>query len=215
MPKLNIHPRKAPRQARSIATVEVILEAATRVLARESLEGFNTNRVAEVAGVSVGSVYQYFPNKAALVTALIDRAQGELAEALEALVAQLRDAPLKISLRAVAALAIRQQYANPVLAAALDHEEKRLPVQERVRQFETRLVACTVELLQRHADHLSAHLSMGLPASLPAAARDCLVITKAMVEADAELDRKPPPDLQDRIVRALMGYLCWNPKVRK
>jgi AcrR family transcriptional regulator len=212
MPKPDIQPRKSPRQSRSIATVAVILEAATRVLARESLEGFNTNRVAEVAGVSVGSVYQYFPNKAALVTALIDRAQGELADSLEALVAQLDEAPLEESLHAVASLAIRQQYGNPVLASALDHEEKRLPVQAHLRKFEARIVACTAMLLQRHAKHLSPGLSKGLPTTT---ARDCLVITKALVEADAELGRKPPPDLADRIVRALMGYLCWNPTARK
>ncbi len=208
MPKLNILPRKSPRQNRSFATVAVILEAATRVLARDSLEGFNTNRVAEVAGVSVGSLYQYFPNKAALVTALIDRAQSELADALEALVETLVDTPLDVSLYAIAALAIRQQYGNPILAAALDHEEKRLPVQVRVRHFETRLLACTDMLLRRH----SKEMAPGLKST---AARDCLVITKAMVEADAELGRKPPADLQERIVRALMGYLCWHPKARK
>jgi AcrR family transcriptional regulator len=212
MAKPDIQPRKSPRQTRSIATVAVILEAATRVLARESLEGFNTNRVAEVAGVSVGSVYQYFPNKAALVTALIDRAQGELADALEALVAQLEAAPLQDALHAIAALAIRQQYGNPVLAAALDHEEKRLPVQARLRKFETRIVACTAALLQRHAKGLSPDL---LPALLLTAARDCLIITKALVEADAEQGRKPPPDLADRIVRALMGYLCRDPQTRQ
>ena len=58
MPSINISPRKAPRQPRSAATVAAILQAATRVLSRESLAGFNTNRVAEVAGVSVGSLYQ-------------------------------------------------------------------------------------------------------------------------------------------------------------
>ena len=59
--------------------MEAILAAAARVLARESLAGFNTNRVAEVAGVSVGSLYQYFPNKAALVAALIEREQARYA----------------------------------------------------------------------------------------------------------------------------------------
>jgi AcrR family transcriptional regulator len=52
-----------PSQLRSLATVQLILPAAARVLARESLAGFNTNRVAEVAGISVGSLYQYFPSK--------------------------------------------------------------------------------------------------------------------------------------------------------
>lgn len=55
-------------------------------MTQQSLAGFNTNRVAEVAGVSVGSLYQYFPNKESLVTALIEREQANLALAVEATV---------------------------------------------------------------------------------------------------------------------------------
>ena len=65
--------RKSPRQARSRETVEVLLEAATRVLVEAGFEGASTNRIARVAGVSVGSLYQYFPNKAAIVRMLIER----------------------------------------------------------------------------------------------------------------------------------------------
>ncbi|MFN5165613.1 MAG: TetR/AcrR family transcriptional regulator, partial [Pseudomonadota bacterium] len=81
MPRIELRPRKSPRQVRSADTVETILAAAARVLERESLAGFNTNRVAAVAGVSVGSLYQYFPNKSALIAALIDRQQTALADA--------------------------------------------------------------------------------------------------------------------------------------
>ncbi len=59
--------RKAPRQSRSTRLVEDILEAAIRVLSREGAQRFTTARVAEAAGVSVGSLYQYFPNKAAIL----------------------------------------------------------------------------------------------------------------------------------------------------
>ena len=83
MPKLQLRPRKAPIQSRSQATVQAILEAAARVLARQSLPGFNTNRVAEVAGVSIGTLYQYFPNKEALIGALIEREQAALAGAVQ------------------------------------------------------------------------------------------------------------------------------------
>jgi AcrR family transcriptional regulator len=62
--------RKRPQQARSRATVDAILQAATQVLGRDGWGDFNTNRVAEVAGASVGTVYQYFPNKLALVEAI-------------------------------------------------------------------------------------------------------------------------------------------------
>jgi AcrR family transcriptional regulator len=200
VPRIDVNPRKAPRQQRSQATVEAVLEAAARVLARDSLAGFNTNRVAAVAGVSVGTVYQYFPNKDALVTALIDRAQAELAAALEAAVHSTHGLPLAAVLRVLAQLAIQQQYTRPVFAAALDHEEKRLPIAARLRASEGRMLASVAQLLGRY----SAELAPGLGES---AARDCMVITKALVEADAGVARQPPAGLEDRVLRALIGYL--------
>ncbi|SFI14985.1 MULTISPECIES: TetR family transcriptional regulator [unclassified Pseudomonas] len=62
-----ISTRKQPQQARSTELVAAILEAAVQVLAKEGATRFTTARVAEKAGVSVGSVYQYFPNKAAIL----------------------------------------------------------------------------------------------------------------------------------------------------
>jgi len=200
MARLNIHPRKTPRQARSQATVEAILAAATRVLSRESLAGFNTNRVAEVAGVSVGSLYQYFPNKAALVVALIDRDHCALADALEGLLASPAPASLHDTLQALAKLLIEQQYGDPVYAAAIDHEERRLPTGTHVQSADVRFAAVTQSLIARHRREIAKALPAGAP-------RDLLVIARAMVEADSESARKPPEDLQDRIVRALEGYL--------
>ncbi|MCE1186225.1 MAG: TetR family transcriptional regulator [Rhodocyclales bacterium] len=66
-PKPRITARKAPKQARSTELVASILEAAAQVLAQEGAARFTTARVAERAGVSVGSIYQYFPNKAAIL----------------------------------------------------------------------------------------------------------------------------------------------------
>ena len=62
--------RKAPRQARSRATVEAVIEAGARILSDHGWAGFTTNKVAEAAGVSIGSLYQYFPDKVALVDAI-------------------------------------------------------------------------------------------------------------------------------------------------
>ncbi|NMM91281.1 TetR family transcriptional regulator, partial [Rhodococcus sp. SRB_17] len=61
-------PRKTPAQERSRATVDRIVEAATRVLDREGI-ATTTNRIADEAGVSVGSLYQYFPDKHAIIHA--------------------------------------------------------------------------------------------------------------------------------------------------
>jgi DNA-binding transcriptional regulator YbjK len=62
-----ISSRKRPKQARSTDLVAAILEAAAQVLAKEGAPRFTTARVSERAGVSVGSIYQYFPNKAAIL----------------------------------------------------------------------------------------------------------------------------------------------------
>jgi AcrR family transcriptional regulator len=65
--------RKTPRQRRAAETVAVILEATAQLLERDGLEGFTTNAVAERAGVSIGAIYRYFPNKRALMLALAER----------------------------------------------------------------------------------------------------------------------------------------------
>ena len=65
--------RKEPRQARSRATVETIVQAGARILSDEGWAGFTTNRIAELAGVSIGSLYQYFPDKLSLVDAIRHR----------------------------------------------------------------------------------------------------------------------------------------------
>lgn len=65
--------RKAPRQARSRATVETIVQAGARILSDVGWAGFTTNKIAELAGVSIGSLYQYFPDKLSLVDAIRHR----------------------------------------------------------------------------------------------------------------------------------------------
>ncbi len=75
--------RKAPQQARSQETVEAIVTAAARVLAKSGWARFNTNAVADVAGVSIGSLYQYIPNKEALVFAIKRRHFADLQAVIE------------------------------------------------------------------------------------------------------------------------------------
>ena len=65
--------RREPKQRRSRQTVEAVLEAVQRVLKRHGVDAITTNRIAEAAGVSIGSLYQYFPDKQAIFVALHDR----------------------------------------------------------------------------------------------------------------------------------------------
>ena len=70
-------PRKSAQQERSRQTVDALLEAAARILKKEGPTAFTTNRIAEVAGVGIGSLYQYFPNKLAILRDLQEREQSD------------------------------------------------------------------------------------------------------------------------------------------
>jgi AcrR family transcriptional regulator len=87
-------PRKVPSQTRSAATVETIIEAAARVLIKRGMGGFNTNAVAAEAGVSVGSLYQYFPGKEAILVEINRRHAVETAEPIVRGLAASKDMPL-------------------------------------------------------------------------------------------------------------------------
>ncbi|ETR75802.1 TetR family transcriptional regulator [Afipia sp. P52-10] len=70
--------RKSPTQARATQTVDAIIEAATQILQNEGEERLNTNRIAERAGVSIGSLYQYFADKEAIIEALATRERNKI-----------------------------------------------------------------------------------------------------------------------------------------
>jgi AcrR family transcriptional regulator len=82
-PVLLLEPRKSPVQARSAASVDAILEATIQVLLGVGKERLTTTRVASRAGVSVGTLYQYFPKKSALLQAVLKRHLEQVAEAVE------------------------------------------------------------------------------------------------------------------------------------
>jgi AcrR family transcriptional regulator len=93
MPDDPYSPRKAPKQARSRFLVDAIVSAAARILPARPLEELTTHEVADAAGVSIGSLYQYFPSKEAIVGALIERRAKSDVEHVRRVLEEGRDRP--------------------------------------------------------------------------------------------------------------------------
>jgi AcrR family transcriptional regulator len=120
VPKRSATPRRRPKQPRALATREAIFEAAAQILEREGEAAFNTNRIAERAGVSVGTLYQYFPDKQAI---LVQMARAEM-DAIAADNAARTDAdPLRAAVRRlIRAFEGRPATRRAVVKAVVAHE---------------------------------------------------------------------------------------------
>ena len=119
-------PRKAPRQERAKATVETILAATARILVKHGYDGLTTNAVAAAAGVSIGSLYQYFPNKEALVAALIEDHIERMTAAIFSELSRVQALPLAAQVRAVIDLLIRAHSVEPKLQRVLTEQVPRV-----------------------------------------------------------------------------------------
>lgn len=118
-PSPRISSRKQPQQARSTELVAAILEAAVQVLAKEGAQRFTTARVADKAGVSVGSVYQYFPNKAAILFRLQSDEWRQTTDLLRGLLEDADKPPFE-RLRAVVHAFIRSECDEAEMRVALN-----------------------------------------------------------------------------------------------
>jgi AcrR family transcriptional regulator len=110
--------RKAPKQARSSELVAAVLQAAVQVLATEGAQRFTTSRVAEKAGVSVGSLYQYFPNKAAILFRLQSDEWRRTTAMLTAILADTARPPLD-RLRSLVHAFVRSECEEAAMRVAL------------------------------------------------------------------------------------------------
>jgi AcrR family transcriptional regulator len=138
-PRAQTSPRKAPRQARSEATVDAVLEATARVLVKVGYDHASTNRIAAEAGVSVGSLYQYFPSKEALVAALVDRHMNEMIEVFEANFDALHTVPLPIAAYALVKVMLEAHRVNPKLHKVLVEQVPRVGRLNRLNEIESRV----------------------------------------------------------------------------
>jgi AcrR family transcriptional regulator len=193
-------PRKTPRQSRSRDTYDAVLEATARILETKGLEAANTNAIAERAGISVGSLYQYFPGKQAIFAELIRRSDAATAEGLATLVAATAGQDLATRLRALVHAAVAQQFARPRLARTLDYLEAALGADEALVAADERIVASVEALLCAHGHELA-----GPPTKV--VARDMLWIAKGMIDGASFAGETDPAQIEARVVDALLGYL--------
>jgi AcrR family transcriptional regulator len=118
-PPTGLMPRKTPRQARSEATVEAVFEATIQVLVAEGPRRLTTTRVAERAGVSVGTMYQYFPHRNALLYAVIERYLDEVAAKVERACASHENCPVEEAVDALVTSYVDAKSAHADAARAL------------------------------------------------------------------------------------------------
>jgi AcrR family transcriptional regulator len=139
-PKPLTEPRKLPQQERSRIAVEAILAATTRILTEEGYEKANTNRIAERAGVSIGSLYQYFPNKESLIAALMVQHSHEMVELVESKLTDLYDSPPEMAIPEIVKAVIAAHAIDPRLHQVLNEEIPQSARSQQMQKAEERMI---------------------------------------------------------------------------
>ena len=195
-------PRKMPTQARAQETVEAILAATKKVLVKDGYEAASTNRVAEVAGVSIGSLYQYFPSKAALVSELIERHLARMFEVLSSTAQGGETSTIEEAARTVIRAVFAAHRVNPCLHRVLLEQMPRLGKGADVDAFEHRTQAIIEAFLTAHAGELR-------PKNVALAARVAVLAVRGVtlwtvMRSPEELDNE---ELVDEITDMVIRYL--------
>lgn len=150
-----IEPRKQPRQARSVATVSAVLEGVAQVLETEGYEKMTTTRVAERAGTSVGTLYQYFPSKEALLVAAMENKMAQVDRALAKVFDLPADAPLAEHVRVMITALIAEKSRRPRLNAELARQGPRLEKLKLISRTLDRAHGMVRALLEAHKDSIT------------------------------------------------------------
>ncbi|WP_127169310.1 TetR/AcrR family transcriptional regulator [Xanthomonas sp. BRIP62415] len=148
----HLAPRRTPLQARSKATIEAIFEASIQLLLTEGLQRLTTTRVAERAGVSVGTMYQYFPHKQALLYGLNERYLGRLAERIESLCMEQRGQRLESMIGALINTYWHAKTERADVTRVLYRTAVELDNEALIDAFATRVDAATTAMIRSAED---------------------------------------------------------------
>jgi AcrR family transcriptional regulator len=147
-------PRKEAVQDRSKQTVDAIMRATARVLVKDGWDGTSTNRIAEIAGVSIGSLYQYFPNKEAIVAALMEQHVHEMNRLLVAAAAHVVTWPLEKAARHIIEAMIDAHRVDPALHKVFVEQLPRFGKLDRIREIEAQGLALVRTYLDLRKDEI-------------------------------------------------------------
>jgi AcrR family transcriptional regulator len=151
-------PRKSAVQRRSQATVDALLEATARVLTREGYDRASTNRIAAVAGVSVGSLYQYFPNKESVVAALVARHNREMLDLLRRGLEQVATLELEPAMRELVQAMVAAHRVDPELHRIFDEQVPRMGALAEVAAIEREIFVLVRAYLEARPEVAAADL---------------------------------------------------------
>ena len=203
--RLHTNPRKSASQERSRATVDALLEATTRILIKEGYDRASTNRIAEVAGVSIGSLYQYFPSKEALVAAVIDRHTQNISEMTRNALVKAAALPIEAAAREFVSVAIDGHRVNPklhgVLAEQIPHVGRLNNIEANVREGYA-LVRGYLEAHRDEVDVADLDLAAFVLVTVVEALTHAAVLRRPDILSDEKADR-----FVDDVTRLLVRYL--------
>jgi AcrR family transcriptional regulator len=199
------NPRKKASQGRSRATVDALLEATARILVREGFDKASTNRVAEVAGVSVGSLYQYFPSKEALVAAVFERHNQQLMRVAHRALADVATLPVEQAVRELVLVAIKAHRIDPKLHRVLAEQIPRTGRLANMAAFNRETFGLLRTYLETHRDELRA-LDLELAAFVCVTSIEALTHT-AVLHRPEILSDEGMERLVDEATRLVVRYL--------
>jgi len=203
------NPRKRASQDRSRVTVDALIEATARILVREGFDRASTNRIAAQAGVSIGSLYQYFPSKEALVAAVIDQHHRELMQVVRSVLAEVAAKPLEQAVRILVTVAIKAHRIDPRLHRVLTEQIPRTGRLEKVEAFSRENYTMFRTYLEAHRDELRA-VDLGLAAFVCVTTIEALTHSAVLHHSEA-LSAESVEALIEEATRLVVRYLRKEP----
>lgn len=201
---MHVKPRKSPHQARAKATVDAIVEATIQVLLEDGYERFTTIRAAERAGVSIGTLYQYFPNKAALACAVVDRSCEDFLVAFESALADQPSGTLADSIHALIDVSLVSHHLTSERHRVAQALAQHVGIADRTETVSRKTAKVIGSMLQKYSGEIAPQIDLAIAATIIETVLEALVHRIKLAE--------PPPIHNDALAeeasRLIMRYLA-------